>query len=316
MRLWSLDPIKQIRAFPGRELRVTSVAFAPDGKTLAAAYDGGEVRLWDTASGKELWTLPNPGGPLAFSPDGKTLAAAAVPSFGSFDDKTIRLYDALDGKEIHAFRGHQGAVRSLAFAPDGKSLASGSDDTTLLIWDCRGTTAPRQVPSLPPSELATLWEQLADADPARAWQAVGALVRVPRQSVPLLLARVEPVAEPPLRHQQLVADLAAPDFAVREKASAELAELGERAELALVRALDGGPALDLRQRVARLVDKLPAWSGERFRLWRVIQVLEAIGTPEAKTGLEKLAGGAPASWFTREARNSLRRLAQRPVPRD
>jgi WD40 repeat protein len=42
------------------------------------------------------------------------------------------------GKELARFKGQQGAVETLTFAPDGKSLASGSEDTTGLIWDLTG----------------------------------------------------------------------------------------------------------------------------------------------------------------------------------
>jgi len=53
------------------------------------------------------------------------------------------------------------------------------------------------------------------------------------------------------------------------------------------------------------------WSGKRLRLWRVIQVLEGIGTFEAQQVLEKLAKGTPGSRLTREAQTSLQRLGHR-----
>jgi hypothetical protein len=53
------------------------------------------------------------------------------------------------------------------------------------------------------------------------------------------------------------------------------------------------------------------WEGERLRLWRVIQVLEGIGTPEAQALLKTLAGGAPGSRLTQEAKASLERQAKR-----
>ena len=65
---------------------------------------------------------------VAFSPDGGTLAS------GSWDD-TVRLWDAVTGREKAVLTGHSGRVYSVAFSPDGGTLASGSDDGTTLLWD-------------------------------------------------------------------------------------------------------------------------------------------------------------------------------------
>jgi WD40 repeat protein len=54
---------------------------------------------------------------------------------GSPADTLVRLLDVVTGKERHAFAGHSGGIVSLTFSADGKTLVSGSDDTTLLVWD-------------------------------------------------------------------------------------------------------------------------------------------------------------------------------------
>jgi WD40 repeat protein len=61
---------------PGKKDRVSSLAFSPDGKTLAAGYSSGVVRLWDTATGGELLALEGPRiNPLVrFAGDGSALA--------------------------------------------------------------------------------------------------------------------------------------------------------------------------------------------------------------------------------------------------
>src|SRR6267142_4217503 len=113
----------------GQELRTLegseSVAFSPDGKTLASG-----IKLWDVASGKELKTLSGAFDSVAFSPDGKTLASG-----GGGPGGPIKLWDVASGQELKILMGHSNSVVSVAFSPDGKTLASGSLDDTIKLWD-------------------------------------------------------------------------------------------------------------------------------------------------------------------------------------
>jgi hypothetical protein len=122
-----------IAVMTGHTDAVMSVAFSPDGKTLATDSGGDDtVRLWDVANHRQLgpeltgiyaWSV-------AFSPDGKTLAT------GSGVDDTVRLWDVASHHQLGPeLTGHTNTVTSVAFSPDGKTLASGSWDKTVLLRD-------------------------------------------------------------------------------------------------------------------------------------------------------------------------------------
>ena len=111
---------------------VWSIAYSPDGKTLASGLSGGQIKIWDARSGELLRTLEEHTShvsSVAFAPDGKTLASNTIWS------NTVKLWDARSGALLRTLEGHTSGIRSVAFAPDGKTLASGSSDKTIKLWD-------------------------------------------------------------------------------------------------------------------------------------------------------------------------------------
>jgi WD40 repeat protein len=116
-----------------------SVAFSPDGRTLASGNYGGAVQLWNISDPAYIRLLGQPltGGDievrsLAFSPDRHTLADSDL-------DGTVRLWDVTDPADPEPLgqplTGSTVTVDSVAFSPDGHTLASGSADGTTRLWN-------------------------------------------------------------------------------------------------------------------------------------------------------------------------------------
>jgi WD40 repeat protein len=132
-----------------------AVAFSPDGKLLAVAANygkskkNGSVRFFETASGKELKPLQVQREEarvtaLAFAPAGDTLAVATAPrdyySKQLWQQRlaTIEVWDLPSARLCRQFTDKNSQIHTLVFSPDGATLASGSWDTTLLLWDTSG----------------------------------------------------------------------------------------------------------------------------------------------------------------------------------
>jgi RNA polymerase sigma factor (sigma-70 family) len=297
---------------------VPFVGFSPDGKTLASAAPLWQaspgVRLWDLATDKDRLSIPQSGQRIAFSPDGKTLAAL------SGEAGLIELWDTATGKGRGRFHGHQDMIQALVFSPDGSRLASACADNTILEWDLtsleREPVAPGdRVPSarLTAQETDALWAGLRDTDAVRAYKSLHALAAVPAQTLPFLRQDLKPAAADGPKLPQLIADLDDKQFAVRQKAAQELEKLGQAAEPALRRCLEGKPSLEVRQRVELLLAKIRPGilPPDELRTLRAVETLELIGTAPARQLLEALAKGAPEARLTLEAKASLERMARR-----
>jgi hypothetical protein len=109
-------------------------------------------------------------------------------------------------------------------------------------------------------------------------------------------------------------ELEDPKYAVRDKARRELEHLGDLVLPALRQRQQDSPPLLSQRQIESLRDKLEAAppSRELLRVLRAIEVLELIGSAEARRILESLAAGVPEHRVTQAAADALRRLRLRP----
>jgi RNA polymerase sigma factor (sigma-70 family) len=329
--LWQLPP----QSGPAIE----RFAFSANSLCLATLNADQTVTLYDAVSGAQRGRLGEAdskrrtvhltaGGPyefmqmrrdlttcLAFSPDGRYLATAK-------DTPEIHLWDVLAGRELGQLEGHDGGVVCLLFSPDGTRLFSGGSDTTALTWDLTRLTRPesarRESPGtsarLLPQTLDAMWTDLAGKDATRAFDALRKLSTSPEQAVTRIRERVHPAAAPdPKRLAQLLADLDSGRVASRRQAESELEGLGDLAEPALHKALEGDPPLVLRRRVERLLDKLDMPTADQTRNLRAVELLELMGRSDARQVLLSLADGVPGTRLTRVARGVVQRLTNQAV---
>lgn len=132
--------LRQMRGFAAP---VTGLVFSADSKLLASGHADSTVRLWDTATGRELFGVNASSAgnyresqfPLAFSEDGKRLVLGW--------DADLILLEIPTGKESPALPGHRGPVRHLHFTADGRLISSCG--SVLCSWETKNWTQSSRI---------------------------------------------------------------------------------------------------------------------------------------------------------------------------
>lgn len=127
-QIWDLTTQTKTISLMGHKSPCDGVAYSPDGDLLATSDDTGVIKIWETSSGKELFSLTHSGNvhSIAFNPAGIKLASAS-------ENGTIKIWDITTHKELLNLIGTAGFY-GVAFLPDGKRLVASGQDGTAKVW--------------------------------------------------------------------------------------------------------------------------------------------------------------------------------------
>ncbi len=126
IRIWYLATRKVVRKLTPDTARINSLAFSPDGCSLAS--NSGLLHVWDMTTFEQR-RFPGWGGgnAVTFSHNGKLLVASCGP--------TIGVWDFVSGRAYSPFVADPKLVESLDFAPDDRTLISTGGDGAIRLWD-------------------------------------------------------------------------------------------------------------------------------------------------------------------------------------
>ncbi|HEV8242467.1 MAG TPA: WD40 repeat domain-containing protein, partial [Nitrospirales bacterium] len=143
---------REIRVFRGHHDPVWTVAYHPDGTTVASGSVDHTIRIWELETGRMLRILRGHTDSvrcLTFSPDGQILASGS-------SDRTIRIWNPKTGEFVRMLFGrYDHAVYSLSFSPDSLMLARGNENRDIKIWEVG--TATELLSLLPQDEYDRHW---------------------------------------------------------------------------------------------------------------------------------------------------------------
>jgi hypothetical protein len=261
------------------------------------------VRLWDLETGHGIAELAdNPPAYYArlhFAPDGRALIVSHRDG--------LRLWEVATRRERLFLK----AQTPAGFSRNGRFLYCLAENR-VTVWDLTGQKLGKAPVRLGAEELAARFADLQGADAWRAYQAIWELAANAEQAVPLLAEKVKTAPDLDRRRiPVLVADLDHEEFARRERAAEQLLKLGCWSQGALQEVLAKKPALEMRQRVERLLVRLreQPYSTEQVLGLRVVEVLERSAAPEARRLLETLAHSSKPQ-FNEAAQQALARLGR------
>ncbi|WP_439622376.1 WD40 repeat domain-containing protein [Gemmata sp.] len=307
LTVWELATAKKRFDFGALANGAVGAAFSADGRKLVGWDPTGNVVVFDLRFGTvaRRITVDGPGGEgvsVAFSPDGKRLAVGG-------HDGRVAVWDVGTGDPVVTFDRHDGSVTGLAWGPDGTRVASAATDGTVLVW------AVPEKGGAPPEAVVAGFDEafklLGSPDAAAAQRGMELLYRNPVEAAKQCRDRVPvPAAAAPGRIAKLIADLDDEEFQVRAAAARDLEAIGGEAVAALKKVAAASGSAEVRKLAGEVATRIEAGAprADDVRSVRAIEVLEGIGTPEARAVLAAWAAGPPGRRLTTEAAAALGRL--------
>jgi hypothetical protein len=316
-RLWDVATGKELLRIPTngdtKTTPILNTLFFSKGGLVVASLGTNDamVRVYGTTTGQERFRIPCLAGPwgLGASAGGRFLAAAC-------SDKTVRVWDLLAGTE-KCFDKAQGnaLVSPPSFSADASLLVSLINDQTVALWR---VAPPQKAGPLKADVAQTAFVDALRFDvpvkdgfatheaapPAGDDKQTVAMLKVRLRD---LRARFRLVSE---RVGQLLKDLESDKYPIRDKATKELHGLGRTAEPFLREALTRPVTIELRQRLTKVLSTVTLPSVEMILAISAIELLEGIGTEEARQLLAEAGDGLPP-FLAAEAKLSLARCAKK-----
>ncbi|NBO93308.1 MAG: hypothetical protein EBV06_13505, partial [Planctomycetia bacterium] len=124
---------KELHALVGHDMPVTAVAFLADSKSIVGASEDKMIKVWDTASGKLLKTIKEPG-----NGEVPVIAAQGNSRFAIWvTSNTVEIYDADAAKKTETLTVEKAGqtINSLSISADGTRAAVGSKEGKINLWN-------------------------------------------------------------------------------------------------------------------------------------------------------------------------------------
>lgn len=127
---WSLETGAELWTPEQQPGKIRPAAISPDGSRIVAGHNDGHLRIYDTATGRQVRTLDHPGEikVVRFAPDGSGRFLSGST------DRLSHVWDLASGKKLATLAGHGHTIIAAAWSPDSRLIATASYDQTARLW--------------------------------------------------------------------------------------------------------------------------------------------------------------------------------------